>query len=100
MIWSNNGGTGDQIYCPDNNFVINVSNKGKDDRRLFDVFISLKTIPEDRLLIEVTKKLTHSALFNVAKQALESKYDFLKGLSGLRVNEIKMVNPYYNLLIA
>jgi len=66
-----------------------------DDRRLFDVNMSLKH-SEDRLLVEITKKLTHSGLYSKVKEAIESKHDFLKGLSGLRVIDIKMENPNFN----
>ena len=35
---------------------INVSSKGKDDRRSFDVFISLQNTPEERLLVDIYNK--------------------------------------------
>lgn len=72
-----------------------MSSKGRDDKRLFDIYVSFKDYPDERLLVEISKKLTYAALYNNVKQALESKYDHLKGLTGLRVTEIKMLNPNF-----
>ena len=36
--------------------IINVSKSGKDDKRLFDVFVSLNNMISDRLMVEITQK--------------------------------------------
>ena len=56
--WKNNGGITDQIES--NNLQINVSNMGKEDRYLYDVYVSLVYAPTDRLLIEIKQKQTMS----------------------------------------
>jgi len=88
-IWSNNGGTGDTILYSANDVVINISSKGKDDKKLFDIFVSLRDSPKDRLLIEISQKQTHAALYDLIRQALETKYEILGGLKGLRVKEMQ-----------
>jgi hypothetical protein len=41
LIWNNNGGTGNLMVENSKNETINVSKLGKDDKKLFDIFISL-----------------------------------------------------------
>ena len=94
MIWANNGGIDDRVTFSKNNVIINVSSKGIDDRALYDVYVSLKSSPDERLLITISKKLTMQDLYNLVIEAMESKYTYLKGLKGLRVAE--MVSPELN----
>jgi hypothetical protein len=86
-IWNNNGGTNDNIDS--HNIQINVSAKGKDDKRLFDVYVSLTNMPEERLLIDITRKQTMSGFFRTVRESLESKYAHLNGLKRLRIKEMK-----------
>ncbi len=44
-IWDNNGGIGDGIFTQGEQLVVNVSKKNKNDKRLFDIFVSLLEIP-------------------------------------------------------
>ena len=37
-----------------NQVIINVSKSNQNDKRMFDVYVSLNTMPQDRLLIEIT----------------------------------------------
>lgn len=94
MIWANNGGTSDQVMFSKNNVIINVSSKGIDDRALFDVYVSLKNLPDERLLVTISKKLTMQDLYNLVIEAFEMKYAYFKGLKGLRVKE--MISPELN----
>jgi hypothetical protein len=41
-----------------NNMWINVSSKGKDDKKLFDVYVSLKDSKDEQVLIEIYSKQT------------------------------------------
>ena len=54
-IWQNNGGTGDNIISL-NNQVINVCKANQNDKPMFDVYVSLKTMPQERLLIQITQR--------------------------------------------
>lgn len=72
------------------NFQINVSSKGKDDKRLFDVYVSMVNTLDERLLIEITQKQTLSGFYRSVRAALESKYPHLNGLKGLRIKEMKV----------
>lgn len=56
LIWNNNGGTENLLVDENKQETINVSNLGKDDRKLFDITISLKSRPDDKNLIEITMK--------------------------------------------
>ena len=89
-IWTNNGGTGDVLSFNQNNFIINVHENGRKDKKLWDIYVSLKSRPEDRFLIEITKKTTYKILSELINLALEERYDHLKGLKGLRVTELKI----------
>jgi hypothetical protein len=66
-----------------------VSAKGKDDKRLFDVYVSLISMPDERLLIEITQKQSMAGFFRHVREALETKYNHLNGLKGLRIKEMK-----------
>jgi len=54
--WTNNGGTGNILVNASAQHIINISKSGKDDRRLFDVFVSLSDTVADRMLVEITQK--------------------------------------------
>ena len=71
-----------------NNLWINVSSKGKDDKKLFDVYVSLKDMKDEQLMIEIYSKQTLADLHSNIRQLLESKYEHLNGLKGLRISEI------------
>lgn len=87
-FWKNNGGVQDQIESA--NLQINVASTGREDRYLFDVYVSLETTPNLRSLIEITQRLTISSFIGSVREALESKYPNLNGLKGLRIKEMKI----------
>ena len=89
-IWNNNGGTGDVLSFTQNNFIINIHENGRKDKKLWDIYVSLKSRPEDRFIIEITQKTTYKKLSELIKTALEERYEHLKGLKGLRVTEINL----------
>lgn len=91
-VWYNNGGTGDNVYFPKDAEIINVSKSGKDNKKIFDIYMSLKNKPEERLLIEIMQHENFDSLYQRIKESLEIRYDYLKGLKGLRVIEMKKVN--------
>lgn len=92
QLWKNNGGTQDTIES--NAFQINVSNNGKEDKYLFDVYVSLISFPGERLLIEIFQKQSMSDFYRSVREALESKYNNLNGLKKLRIKEMKI--PSFN----
>lgn len=57
---------------------------------MWDIYVSLKNKEEDRFLIEITKKTTYEILCERIKVSLEERYEHLKGLRGLKVNELKL----------
>ena len=57
---------------------------------MWDIYVSLNNKIEDRFLIEITKKTTFEILCDRIKISLEERYDHLKGLRGLKVNELKL----------
>jgi hypothetical protein len=67
---------------------INVSNLGKDDRKLFDIMISLQSKPDDKNLIEITMKQDFNNLLQRIRETFEMMNDDLKGLQGLRVKSL------------
>lgn len=71
---------------------INVSKTGKEDRYLFDVYVSLNSTPHERLIMEIKMKQTMADFFRSVKEALESKYNNLNGLKKLRIKDMKVVN--------
>jgi len=77
----------------DDNNAINVAKSGKDDKRLFDVFVSVSDLKHDRLLIEVTEKQDSMTFQDRIKESLELRYDYLNGLNGLRLKNIRVHNP-------
>lgn len=56
LIWNNNGGTENLLVDQNKQETINVSDLGRDDRKLFDIMISLESKPDDKNLIEITMK--------------------------------------------
>ena len=76
-IWDNNGGIGDGIKSLGEELVVNICKSNKDDKRLFDIFVSLLNMPQDRILIEISQKMDFNALFDKIKERLELKYDYL-----------------------
>ena len=88
FIWQNNGGVQDHIFYTKNNVIINVSRKGRDDKGLFDVYISLKSLPEERLILTISKKQSLADLYKLTIDALVVKYEFFKGLKGIRIKEM------------
>ena len=91
-IWENNGGVGDLALSQNNQVMINVSKTNQNDKRLFDVYVSLETMPQDRLLIEITQQQDFETLYIRIKESLEMKYEQFKGLKGLKVKEMKKQN--------
>lgn len=64
----------------------------RDDKLLFDVFFSLYNKPNERLLIQVTKKQDFKQFLSKINESLELRYDNFKGLKGLRVKELRTSN--------
>ena len=56
---------------------------------MFDVYVSLNTMPQDRLLIEITQQQDFKNLFSRIRESLEMKYEIFKGLKGIRVKQMK-----------
>jgi hypothetical protein len=56
---------------------------------MFDVYVSLNTMPQDRLLIEITQQQDFNNLFSRIRESLEMKYEIFKGLKGIRVKQMK-----------
>ena len=50
----NNGGVGDEIKVQENQWVVGVSKKNKNDKVLYDIFVSLSSNPKDKMTIEMT----------------------------------------------
>lgn len=92
-IWENNGGVSDVINFGHGQEIVSVSRTNQRDQRMFDVYVSLKTMPQDRFHIQVTQKQDFNALFDRIRESLELKYEQLKGLKGLRVKEIAKIQP-------
>jgi len=42
-IWQNNGGVGDEIKVQENQWMVGVSKKNKNDKILYDIYVSLST---------------------------------------------------------
>ena len=65
----------------------------QNDKRMFDVFVSLKSMPHDRHLITITQKQDFTSFFSRVREVLEIHYEQFQGLKGLRVTEIKKYQP-------
>lgn len=50
--WENNGGVDDLVTHHQE--IISVCKSNQNDKRMFDVFVSLKSMPHDRHLITIT----------------------------------------------
>lgn len=66
-----------------------MSKRNQDDKRVFDVYVSLSTMPQDRLLIEITERQDFHNLVQKIEESLVMTYDHFKGLRGIRVKEMK-----------
>lgn len=98
LIWNNNGGTECLLSDQNKQETINVSKLGKDDRKLFDIMISLQSKPDDKNLIEITMKQDFNNLLQRIRETFEMMNDDLKGLQGLRVKSLtKKVEENANL---
>jgi hypothetical protein len=69
-----------------------VSNLGKDDRKLFDIMISLYSKPDDKNLIEITMKQDFKVLLQRIRDTFETMNDDFKGLQGLRVKSLSKLS--------
>ena len=89
LMWNNNGGTGDLLLDFEaKNAIIHVSKDGRFDRYLFDIFVSLESKEDEKMIIEIYKRKDLSQLLQDIREALEIKYEELKGLQGLKVKEM------------
>lgn len=88
FMWNNNGGVGDSINDQKTNIAISVSNNCKDDRRLFEIYLSLKSNPDERMLVNISKRQTMQELYKEIVETLEIKNEHLRGLRGLRIREM------------
>ena len=66
QIWQSNGGVADNITCL-NQEIVHVNHITKNNRPLFDVFISLYDRPGDRLIVQVTEKQTFQDFVNLIR---------------------------------
>ena len=96
-IFQNNGGVEDMVKSHNYQEVINVSKKTKDDKIEFDITVSLYSAPKDRFMFQITQKMNFQLFFAQIKDAFELKYDYFKGLKGLRVKNMRVKQP--NLLL-
>ena len=81
LMWNNNGGTGDLLLDFEaKNAIIHVSKDGRFDRYLFDIFVSLESKEDEKMIIEIYKRKDLSQLLQDIREALEIKYEELKGL--------------------
>lgn len=81
QMWNNNGGTGDLLLDFEaKNAIIHVSKDGQFDRYLFDIFVSLESKEDEKMLIEIYKRKDVNQLLQDIREALEMKYEELKGL--------------------
>ena len=62
------------------NAIIHVSKDGQFDRYLFDIFVSLESKEDEKMLIEIYKRKDVNQLLQDIREALEMKYEELKGL--------------------
>ena len=74
--------------------MINISKSGKDDRRLFDVFVSLSDMVTERMLVEITQKQSFQMFSATIEEALQLRYEHLKGLKGLRVRDMRFLHSH------
>lgn len=89
-VYLNNGGVEDMVKSQNNVEVINVSKTTKDDKIEFEVTVSLYSRPNDRFFFQITKKQDFQRFFSQIKDAFELKYDYFKGLKGLRVKNLRV----------
>lgn len=89
--WENNGGVDD--LAAQYQEIISVCKSNQNDKRMFDVFVSLKAMPRDRHLITITQKQDFTSFFSRVREVLEIQYEQFQGLKGLRVTEIKKYQP-------
>ena len=94
QVFLNNGGVHDEIMSHNYQEVISTCKKSKEDKILFEVNISLYSKTEDRFHLTVTKKMDFQQFFSQIKDAFELKYDYFKGLKGLRVKNLKVKEPF------
>ena len=89
QMWNNNGGTGDLLLDFEaKNAIIHVSKDGQFDRYLFDIFVSLESKDDEKMIIEIYKRKDYNSLLQDIREALELKYEELKGLQGLKVKDM------------
>lgn len=74
-MWENNGGVGDLALNQNNQLMINVCKTNQNDKKMFDIYISLESMPQDRLLIEITQQQDFETLFMRIQESLEMKYE-------------------------
>lgn len=96
-MWENNGGVGDLALNQNNQLMINVCKTNQNDKKMFDIYISLESMPQDRLLIEITQQQDFETLFMRIQESLEMKYEQFKGLKGLKVKEMKKQTMLQNI---
>lgn len=95
-MWANNGGVGDLALNQNNQVMINVCASNQNDKRMFDVYVSLESMPQDRLLIEITQQQDFETLFLRIRESLEMKYEQFKGLKGLKIKNMKKMQMLQN----
>ena len=69
-IWQNNGGIDDDICVPSGQEIISVDLNKQADLSVYEVFISLKSMPQDRLMLDVTARQTFRDLFERIRDSL------------------------------
>ena len=69
-IWLNNGGVGDDIKVQENQWMVGISKKNKNDKILYDIYVSLSTNQKDKLTIEMTQRLDFNILFDRILESL------------------------------
>ena len=92
-VWENNGGVEDEIKSRQDQQMVSISKANQNDQRMFDVYVSLKAIPQDRFHIQVTARQDFNALFDRIRESVQLQYRVLQGLKGLRVKEIAKIQP-------
>jgi hypothetical protein len=75
--------------------IVNVSKENRDDQRVFDIYISLRLMPHDRMLVEITEKQSVQTLQAKIVDNLQMKYELFKGLRGVRVTRMEKFTPLY-----
>ena len=90
-VWENNGGVEDEIKSRQDQQMVSISKANQNDQRMFDVYVSLKAIPQDRFHIQVTARQDFNALFDRIRESVQLQYRVLQGLKGLRVKEIAKI---------